>query len=141
MPITVTTTQGVFTPANEKKLVPELSALMLKLHGLTGNKFMTPVVIGSLNQVPTDLIFSGGVVAPGVFIEWKVPSFGFAKQEILNDYVKEATDIVVALANGKLSKKNVFVNVLHAVDGSWGVNGKAYTNAELTAAVQAGVAY
>ena len=51
MPLTVTVTQGVFTPENEKKLVPQLSALMLKVHGLTGNKFMTPVVIGHLNSV------------------------------------------------------------------------------------------
>jgi hypothetical protein len=141
MPITVTATQGVFTHANEKKLVPELSALMLKLHGLTGNKFMTPVVIGSLNLVSPDLIFSGGIPVPAVFIEWKVPSFGFAKQEILNAYVSEATDIAVELSNGKLSQKNVFVNVLHAVDGSWGIHGKAYTNSELGVAVQANVAY
>lgn len=141
MPITVTVTEGVFTPDAEKNLVPKLSALMLKLHGLTGNKFMTPVVIGSLNLVSPAHIFSGGTPTPAVFIEWKVPSFGFATQEILNDYVKEATDITVELSNGKLTRKNVFVNVLHAVNGSWGVNGKAYTNEELGAAIQADVAY
>jgi len=141
MPITVTATQGVFTPEAEKNVVPKLSALMLKLHGLTGNKFMTPVVIGSLNIVSPENIFSGGSPSSAVFIEWKVPSFGFGTQEILNDYVKEATTIVVELSKGKITKKNVFVNVLHAVDGSWGVNGKAYTNAELGDAVEANVAY
>jgi len=70
-----------------------------------------------------------------------VPSFGFGTQQILNDYVREATNIAVSLSNGKLSQKKVFVNVVHAVDGSWGVNGKAYTNAELGAAIQADVAY
>ncbi len=141
MPLTVITTQGVFTPENEKKLVPQLSALMLKVHGLTGNKFMTPVVIGHLNIVPPELIFSGGVPVISAFIEWKVPSFGFGTQQILNEYVEEATNIAVGLSNGKLSKKNVFVNVVHAVDGSWGVNGKAYTNTELGEAIQANVAY
>lgn len=141
MPLTVTATQGVFTPENQKKIVPELSALMLRLHGLTGNKFMTPVVIGHLELVSPDLIFSGGLPATSAFIEWKVPSFGFATQQIRNDYVKEATDIAVRLSNGKLSHKNVFVNVVHAVDGSWGIHGKAYDNAELIAAVQADVAY
>jgi len=141
MPLTVSATQGIFTPENEKKLVPELSVLMLKIHGLTGNKFMTPVVIGHLNIISPDSIFSGGVPATSVFIEWKVPSFGFGTQQILNDYVREATNIAVSLSNGKLSQKKVFVNVVHAVDGSWGVNGKAYTNAELGAAIQADVAY
>ena len=141
MPITVTATRGIFTPEAEQNVVPKLSVLMLKLHGLTGNKFMTPVVIGSLNIVSPENIFSGGSPSSAVFIEWKVPSFGFGTQEILNDYVKEATAIVVELSNGKITKKNVFVNVLHAVDGSWGVNGKAYTNAELGDAVVANIAY
>lgn len=141
MPLTVIATQGVFTPENEKKIVPELSTLMLKLHGLAGNKFMTPVVIGHLELVSPDLIFSGGVPVSAVFIEWKVPALGFSNQQLLTDYVKEATDIAVELSGGKLSRKHVFVNVVHAVDGSWGVHGKAYNNAELAEAIRADVAY
>lgn len=141
MPLTVIATEGVFSPANKKKVIPLLSALMLKVHGLTGNKFMTPVVIGHLESVSPENIFSGGVPVTSVFIEWKVPSFGFGSQEILNEYVKEATDQVVELSEGKLSRKNVFVNVVYAVDGSWGIHGKAYTNAELGAAVQANIPY
>ena len=141
MPITVTITRGIFTPDAEKELIPKLSALMLELHGMTGNKFMTPVVIGSLNIVSPEHIFSGGNPTPSVFIEWKVPSIGFGSQKILNDYVKEATDIAVELSKSKLTRKNIFVNVLYAVDGSWGVNGSAYTNADLGAAIQADIAY
>ena len=141
MPLTVIATRGIFTPENEKKIVPELSALMLRLHGLTGNKFMTPVVIGHLELVSPDLIFSGAAPVTAVFIEWKVPSFGFSSHQMLKDYVKEATAIVVELAGGVLSHKNVFVNVVHAVDGSWGIHGRAYSNAELIAAVKADVAY
>jgi len=141
MPLTVIATQGIFTPENEKKIIPELTALMLKVHHLTGNKFMTPIVIGHLELVAPEHIFSGGAPVTGVFIEWKVPSFGFGTQEILDEYVKEATAITVECSGGKLSKKNVFVNVVHAVDGSWGVHGKAYTNTELGAAVQANIAY
>ena len=141
MPLTVIATKGVFTPDNEKKIIPELSSLMLRLHGLEGNKFMTPVVIGHLELVDPHQIFSGGVPVISTFIEWKVPSVAFANQQILNDYVREATDIAVALSIGKLSRKNVFVNVVHAVDGSWGIHGKAYSNVELGAAIQANVAY
>jgi len=141
MPLTVIVTEGVFSPVNAKKVIPQLSALMLKVHGLTGNQFMTPVVIGHLEIVSPEHIFSGGNPVKSVFIEWKVPSFGFATQEIRNTYVEEATNIVVGLSDGKLSRKNVFVNVVHAVDGSWGIHGKAYTNTELGAAVQANIPY
>lgn len=141
MPLTVIVTEGVFSPVNAKKVIPQLSALMLKVHGLTGNQFMTPVVIGHLEIVSPEHIFSGGNPVKSAFVEWKVPSFGFASQEIRNAYVEEATNIVVSLSEGKLSRKNVFVNVVHAVDGSWGIHGKAYTNAELGAAVQANVPY
>jgi hypothetical protein len=141
MPLTVIATKGVFTPDNEKKIIPELSALMLRLHGLEGNKFMTPVVIGHLELVEPDLIFSGGAPVVSVFIEWKVPSLAFSNQQILNDYVREATDIAVTLSKGNLSKKNVFVNVVHAVNGSWGIQGKAYSNAELSSAIGENVAY
>jgi hypothetical protein len=141
MPLTVIATQGIFKPENEKLVIPKLCALMLKVHKLNGNKFMTPVVIGHLELVAQEHIYSGGDPVAGVFIEWKVPSFGFGTQEILNEYIKEATDIVVGLSDHKLSKKKVFVNVVHAVDGSWGIHGKAYTNAELAVAMQAGVAY
>lgn len=141
MPLTVIATKGIFTPENEKKIVPELSALMLRLHGLAGNKFMTPVVIGHLELVSPDLIFSGGAPVTAVFVEWKVPSFGFSSHQMLKDYVEEATATVVELAGGLLSHKNVFVNVVHAVDGSWGIHGKAYSNAELIEAVKADIAY
>lgn len=141
MPLTVIATKGIFTPENEKKIVPELSALMLRLHGLAGNKFMTPVVIGHLELVSPDLIFSGGAPVTAVFVEWKVPSFGFSSHQMLKDYVEEATATVVELAGGLLSHKNVFVNVVHAADGSWGIHGKAYSNAELIEAVKADIAY
>jgi hypothetical protein len=141
MPLTVIATKGLFTPVNEKRIIPELSALMLRLHGLEGNKFMTPVVIGHLELVTPELIFSGGAPVNAVFIEWKVPSLAFSNQQVLNDYVRDATDVVTALSDGKLPKKNVFVNVVHAVDGSWGIHGKAYSNAELDTAVRADVAY
>lgn len=48
---------------------------------------------------------------PVVFIEWKVPSFAFAAREI--------------------PKEQIWCNVLHAVDGAWGIAGQALTNQEL----------
>jgi hypothetical protein len=64
-----------------------------------------------------------------------VPSFAFATREIQLGYVDEATNIIHDMSGGKHPKDLIWVNVLHAVDGSWGIGGRAMTNAELQEAV------
>jgi len=138
MPLTFTVTEGVLPKGTEKATFARLSDAMLKWHGLTGNKAMTPNVIGSINVVSQEHTFSGSKEARVAFIEWKVPSFAFATREIQIGYVQEATDIVHEASGGKLPKDFIWVNVVHAVDGAWGIHGKAMTNAELGKAVANG---
>jgi hypothetical protein len=135
MPLTLTITEGVLPKGQEKAAFVRLSDAMLKWHGLTGNKVMTPNVIGSINVLSKDHTYSGSREARVAFIEWKVPSFAFATREIQLGYVEEATNIIHEMSGGKHPKELIWVNVLHAVDGSWGIAGKAMTNAELREAV------
>jgi hypothetical protein len=135
MPLTLTLTEGVLPKGSERATFAQLSDAMLKWHGLTGNKVMTPNVIGSIHVLTQDNTFSGSRQAPVVFIEWKVPSFAFATREIQLGYFEEATDIVHAASGGKHPKDHIWINVVHAVDGAWGVDGKALTNAQLGEAV------
>jgi hypothetical protein len=128
----------VLPKGSEKETFARLSDAMLKWHGLTGNKVMTPNVIGSINVISKEHTFSGSKEAPVAFIEWKVPSFAFATREIQIGYIKEATNIVHEMSGEKLPKDHIWVNVVHAVDGAWGINGKAMTNAELGEAVSKG---
>ncbi|HEX2585443.1 MAG TPA: hypothetical protein VHL14_09935 [Steroidobacteraceae bacterium] len=138
MPLTLTVTEGVLPEGQEKATFARLSEAMLKWHGLSGNKVMTPNVIGSINVLKKDHTFSGSKEAPVVFVEWKVPSFAFATREIQLGYIKEATDIVHDASGGKQPKEHIWVNVIHAVDGAWGIAGSAMTNTELGAAVAQG---
>jgi len=138
MPLTLTVTEGVLPKGTEKATFARLCDAMLKWHGLTGNKVMTPNVIGSINVMSKEHTFSGSAEAPVAFIEWKVPSFAFATREIQIGYIDEVTEIVHAASGGKLPKSNIWVNVLHAVDGTWGVSGQAMTNAQLGEAVAKG---
>ena len=138
MPLTLTVTEGVLPKGTEKATFARLSDAMLKWHGLTGNKVMTPNVIGSIHVLGTEHTFSGSKEAPVAFIEWKVPSFAFATREIQIGYIEEVTEIVHAASGGRLPKENIWVNVLHAVDGAWGIAGKAMTNAQLGEAVAKG---
>lgn len=138
MPLTLTATEGVLPKGSEKTTFARLSDAMLKWHGLAENDAMTPNIVGTINVVPKDSTFSGSKVASVVFVEWKVPSFAFATREIQLGYIEEATQIVHEASGGKQPKDRIWVNVVHAVDGAWGINGKALTNTELFAAVQNG---
>ena len=138
MPLTLTVTEGALPPGSEKIAFSRLSDAMLKWHGLSGNKVMTPNVIGAINVVNQGNTFSGSKEAPVAFIEWKVPSFAFATREIQIGYVEEVTRIIHEMSAGKLTKDHIWVNVVHAVDGTWGIAGEAKTNEQLKEAISAG---
>lgn len=138
MPLTLTLTEGVLPKGSEKIAFASLSDAMLKWHGLTGNKVMTPNVVGSLHVLPAENTFSGSGEAPVAFIEWKVPAFAFANREIQIGYIKEATNIIHEMSGGKLPKESIWVNIVHAVDGAWGIAGEAMTNQQLGEAIAQG---
>ena len=138
MPITIQATEGVFSAAAEQKLFHDVTDAFLKLHNLGGNKFMTPNVIGEVNTIPKGRSFSGGKAENIVIVELKVPSFVLATPEQKQAFVAETTDLVVAASGGKHPKNRTYVNMVYAVDGLWGIDGRAYTNAELGEAVSKG---
>ena len=138
MPLTLIVTEGVIPKDREANTMSRLSEAMLRLHGLSGNPVMTPNVIGSIQVVARGNTYAGLRPTNVGIVEWKVPSFAFTNREVQTAYVTEATEIVHEASGGKLPKEFIWVNVTHAVDGTWGIAGKAYTNAELGAAVTQG---
>ena len=135
MPLTLTLSEHVLPEGKEKEAFSRLAQAMLDVHGLAGNRFMTQNLVGSINVIKPAHTFAGLSESPVAFIEWKVPSFAFSDREIQKAYVARATDIVYELSGGKLQKDHIWVNVTHAVDGTWGIAGKAMTNDELKQAV------
>jgi hypothetical protein len=138
MPLTLTFTEGVIPKEREATTMAQLSELFLKLHGLTGNKALTPNVVGHIEVLAKDRSFSGLKPTNVAFIEWKVPAFAFTNREVQLVYVEQATDIVHQASGGSHPKDHIWVNVIHAVDGAWGINGKAMTNKELGDAISKG---
>jgi hypothetical protein len=131
MPLTLTLTEGVLPKGSEQATFVRLCEAMLKWHGLTGNPVMTPNVVGSIHVLPRSETFSGLNQSPVVFIEWKVPSFAFADRAIQTGYIEEATNIVHEASGGRQPKEHIWCNVVHAVDGAWGIAGQALSNAQL----------
>jgi phenylpyruvate tautomerase PptA (4-oxalocrotonate tautomerase family) len=138
MPLTLTISEGVIPQEKKQALFKGLCDAMLKWHGLTGNKVMTPNVVGTLNELPQSNTFAGGENNRVAFIEWKVPGFAFANREIQEGYVAEVTELLHDISNGSLPKENIWVNVIHAVDGAWGISGQALTNDQLKEAISQG---
>ena len=138
MPLTLTISQGVIETSKAKEAVVQLTDSMLKWHGLTGNSVMTPNVTANVHIVPEGLSFSGGDEFEAVWIEWKVPSFAFASSEVLKGFGQDATDIIFDLAGGKVTRDNIYFNVVHTVDGAWNLDGIAMSNEELGQAISKG---
>ncbi len=138
MPLTLTLSEGVLPEEAEAEAVQHLTALMLKWHNLTGNRVMTPNVTAMVRTLPRGKAYSGGEVFDGVWIEWKVPSFAFADRTVQEGFFREATDLIVALSGGKQPRDNIYINVVHTVDGAWNLDGRAKSNEELGAAIAKG---
>lgn len=138
MPFSIQLTKNLLTPQGEREVFPRLAAALLKVHGLTGNAFMTPIVIGHVEVYPEERSFVDGKSQSLAVIELKVPPITFPTQEIKDAFVREATDIIHELRAGSHPRERTFVNVVYALEGSWGIGGKAYTNAALGEAIQLG---
>ncbi len=135
MPIQIIATEGVLPVAKEQEVFAALSDCFLRSHGLIGNAFMTPNVIGEITIVAKGRTFSGGKPSEIVIVELKAPSFAFATSEQKQGFITEATDIVVKATGGKHPKDRIYINMVYAVDGMWGIAGKAYSNAQLGDAI------
>ena len=137
MPITLTVPEGVFDGDAEAKVFAELTQALLAIEGLQDNAFMVPNVVGTLNVLPRHRIFSGGSAAQAAFVELKLPAVALASSEAKQRFIERATQIVARASGGRLAPERVWVNVVYAADGAWGIGGRGYDNAALGGAIQA----
>lgn len=138
MPISLTLTEGVLSQTAIGQAVAQITDSFLRHHALSENKVMTPNVTALVNVVPKGLSFAGGKQIDGAWIETKTPSFALASYEVQSAFFAEATQIIHELSGGKLPKERIWSNGVHAVDGTWNLDGIAMTNAQLGEAVSKG---
>ena len=131
MPITLNVTEGALTETAERQLFAELTELFLRHHHLSGNTFLTPNVIGEVRVIPRGKSFSGGTPADIAIVELKVPAFALGAPEQKQGFVADATEAVLRASEGRLERDRIWVNMVYAVDGLWGIQGQAYSNDQL----------
>lgn len=137
MPISIILTDGVVPSDRLDTAVARITAALLEHHGLAGNALMTRNVTTQLHVMPRGRTYSGGVPVDGAWIETKTPSFALADRAVQLAFYREATEILQDLSGGRLTKERIWSNGVHAVDGTWNVNGTALTNQEFGAALAA----
>lgn len=137
MPLQIIATEGTLSSDAQKQAFKELTHLLLELHGISGNGFMLPNVIGEVIEVPAGKSFSGGEPAEIIVFELKAPSFVLADAELQRAWFARGTSILERAAAGRVSRERIFGNVVHAVDGAWGIGGVAYNNTALGASIAA----
>lgn len=138
MPLTLTLSAGVIPAEQMDQAVDELCQAFLDCHGLAGNRVLTPNVLATVQQLPAETTYTGGRPGPLALVEWKVPAFAFAAESVQQDYVRRATDILVSHSDQLLSPERIWVNVVHTVDGAWGIAGQALSNERLTQMIAQG---
>ncbi|WP_274561536.1 hypothetical protein [Streptomyces spiramyceticus] len=138
MPITVTAPRGTLTHTGEREIVPRLTAALIEVSGLTGNRFFTAIVGGTVHLLAPEDIYTGGVNRPAVIIELKLPNIGLADPKARAAFIAAATGITESLTIDGHSREDIWVNILNAPDGGWGIGGRAYTGDQLVAAISEG---
>lgn len=133
MPLQIIATEGVFTAQAEQQAFADLTELLLELNGLAGHEFMARNVIGEVAILPRNRTFSGGKPTEIVIFELKVPSMVLTSRDAQRAWIERGSAILHTAAEGRVSRDRIWGNVVHAVDGLWGINGHAYTNNELGA--------
>jgi len=137
MPIAIQLSPGLLTERGERSVFSRIAEILLDVHGLKGNKFMTPNVIGHVTVLPEGASYADGKPQSLAVIEVKVPSVTFPNREVQQAFVQRVTDVIDELKAGEHPRARTFVNVTYAVDGAWGIAGKAFSNADLGAAIAA----
>jgi len=136
MPITLTVPEGLLSADAEAKVFDALTQALLDVTELSGNTFMEPNVVGTINVLPRQHVFAGGRAAPAAFIELKLPSIALPTNEVKQAFIERATDVVERAAEGRFRRDHIWTNIVYAVDGSWGMGGRGFTNSELVAEIQ-----
>jgi phenylpyruvate tautomerase PptA (4-oxalocrotonate tautomerase family) len=136
MPITIQLSSGLLTKEGERTVFARIADALLEVHGLGDNAFMRDNVLGHVEVFPEGASYVAGKAQSLAVVEVKVPAITFATPEIQQKFVERVTNIIDEIKAGPHPRSRTYVNVTFAVDGAWGIAGKAYTNVELGAAVR-----
>jgi phenylpyruvate tautomerase PptA (4-oxalocrotonate tautomerase family) len=133
--VSVQVTKGLLTPTGTREIFAQISDAFASAHGLPTSHAI-PRIVGHLAVTEGSESYVGGKPQSLAIVEVKVPSIMFPTSAVKQKFVSDVTDIIDRYQAGSHERKRTFVIVTHAVEDLWGIGGKAYSNNEVTAALQ-----
>jgi phenylpyruvate tautomerase PptA (4-oxalocrotonate tautomerase family) len=138
MPITVTAPRGVLSATGERQILPRLTEDLARASGLSGHAGFLSMIGGTVHLLEPENIYAGGVNRPVVMVELKLPNIGLGSVQERAAFIAAATDTVAACTAAEHSRADIWVNILNAPDGAWGIAGRAYTGEALIESLSTG---
>jgi phenylpyruvate tautomerase PptA (4-oxalocrotonate tautomerase family) len=132
--IDIVAPEGMFPADAEAKLLERATTVLTDFEKVTKIPYAVANTGAFLHVLPKGRVAAGGKAANVVRVQLLTPA-GALKQEQRIGIAAGITDAVAELAADKGIRERTWVLFHEAVDGGWGIAGKAYTNTELTAAV------
>jgi len=131
--IDVYAAQGTFR--DRKTLAKDLAAAVMRWEAVPPIALFKDNTAAFVHDLPSDAL--SNVSGDGNYVRVQVLTpVGVLNREKQLGVVKELTDIVAAAAGDASLTERTWVLLIESPEGGWGVDGYAYTNAELAQAAR-----
>ncbi len=134
--INVTAVEGTYVGESATALLAESTEALLRWEKAEKNAIVRTNTGAYLHPMPAGHVLAGGAPDDVVRIEILTPP-GSLTQEQRQGMTADLTKIAAARASRRV---RTWVLFRETVDGGWGIEGRAFTNADIAAAVRASAA-
>src|SRR5258706_829516 len=131
--IDVTAAVGTF--ADKRKLTKDLTAAMMRWEKVPPIALFRENTAAFVHELPADSLSNAAGESNYVRVEILTPA-GVLDREKKRGVVQEMTEIVAAAAGDPTLAQRTWVLISEAPDGGCGIDGVAYTNAEIAEAAR-----
>jgi phenylpyruvate tautomerase PptA (4-oxalocrotonate tautomerase family) len=135
--IDVYATTGTFK--DRKTLAKDLAAAVMRWEGVPEIALFKENTAAFIHDLPSDAISNVAGDSDYVRVQILTP-IGVLDRDKQLGVVKELTEIVVAAAGDPTLTDRTWVLIVESPEGGWGIDGHAYTNAEIAQAARRALA-
>jgi len=132
--IDVYTAAGTFVDKN--KLAQDLANAVMRWEGVPSTDLFKKNTAAFVHELPSDAISNAAGDNNYVRVQVLTP-VNVLNREKQVGVVRELTDIVAAAAGDRTLANRTWVLITESPDGGWGINGQAFTNADIVASARA----
>lgn len=115
---------------NKRELTKNLSTAVMRWEKVPNIPLFSENTAAFIHDMPSDALANARGDSNYVRVQILTP-IGVLDRDKKLGLVKEVTDIVAAAAGDPAQKDRTWVLIAEAPDGGWGIDGHAYTNAEI----------